>query len=92
MRSGVLHMFLQAEIHSPSGLPEVTTRSSQLGRAADMVERSELPRYVIGLIVSCNAVAMSPRCSVTTASAGSNVSGSKEVTVALRFSACSAAC
>ena len=35
------------------------------------------------------AVAISPRCSVTTASAGSSVNGSNEVTVALRFSASS---
>jgi len=34
-----------------------------------------------------DAVAISPRCSVTIANAGSRVSGSNEVTVALRFSA-----
>ena len=40
-----------------------------------------------GSLNDVDAVAISPRWSVTIASAGSRVSGSKEVTVALRISA-----
>ena len=84
----MLDVFLQAEIHSLiriAGGHHVPASSA----AADMVERSEFPRDVIGLVVSRGRGRDQPQCSVTTASAGSNVSGSKEVTVALRFSACS---
>ena len=75
----MLHMLVQAEIQRrvgvgggdqvPAGAP-----------AADMVERGESARdrdRARSKVV--DAVAIRPRCSVTTASAGSSVSGSNEV-------------
>ena len=56
--------------------------------AADMVERGEFARDMIRLVVSRRRCRDQPECSVTTASAGSKVNGSNEVTVALRLSAC----
>ena len=74
---GMFNVFLQAEIEGCLGVgcsDEVPARAT----IADVVQRGEL---------AGDAVAIKPRRSVTTASAGRRVSGSNEVVVALRFRA-----